>query len=87
MIHTYRKTATIQAEQFDGSEKMIKEYNIIDGLRIGYGIYYSGIYRLPTKEGDMNISIGDWIATGIDGEHWAIDNDIFRETYEPVEEE
>lgn len=87
MIHTYRKTVTIRAEQFDGSEKMIKEYNIIDGLRIGYGIYYSGIYRLPTKEGDMNISIGDWIATGIDGEHWAIDNDIFRETYEPVEEE
>lgn len=85
MLHTYRKITTIQAEQFDGSEKMIKEYNIIDGLRIGYGIYYSGIYRLPTKEGDMNISIGDWIATDIDGEHWTIDKDIFDRTYERVD--
>lgn len=25
---------------------------------------------------------GDWIATGIDGEHWCIANDIFRKTYE-----
>lgn len=85
MLHTYRKTATIQAEQFDGSEKMIKEYDIIDGLRIGYGIYYSGIYRLPTKEGDMNISIGDWIATGINGERWVIAPDIFERTYERVD--
>ena len=82
MQYKYRKTATIQAEQFDGSEKMIKEYDIIDWLRIDYGIYYSGIYRLPTKEGDMRINCGDWIATGIDGEHWVIANDIFCKTYE-----
>ena len=25
--------------------------------------------------------IGDWIATGIDGEHWAIKDDIFKKTY------
>ena len=25
---------------------------------------------------------GDWIATGIDGEHWCIANDIFHKTYE-----
>lgn len=85
MEHTYRKTATIKAERFDGSEKMIKEYDIIDGLRIGYGIYYSGIYRLPTKEGDMNISIGDWIATGVQGEHWAIGDSIFEATYERID--
>ena len=28
MLHTYRKTATIQAEQFDGSDEMIKRYHI-----------------------------------------------------------
>ena len=33
----------------------------------------------------MNISIGDWIATGIDGEHWAIDKDIFERTYERLD--
>ena len=84
MIKEYRKKTTIKAEQFDGSAKMIKEYDIIDGPRIGYGICYSVIYRLPTKQGDMYISIGDWIATGIDGEHWCIANDIFQRTYEEI---
>lgn len=28
MLHKYKKTATIQAEQFDGSEKMMKHYGI-----------------------------------------------------------
>ena len=30
----------------------------------------------------MLLHIGDYIATGVDGEHWAIDQDIFERTYE-----
>ena len=30
MLHTYRKTATIKAEQFDGSDEMISRYGIVD---------------------------------------------------------
>ena len=37
---------------------------------------------LPTKEGNMVIKQDDWIVTGVDGEHWAIDKDIFDRTYE-----
>ena len=42
-------------------------------------------FVLPTKEGGMKFDTGDWIATGVDGEHWCIADDIFRRTYEEVE--
>lgn len=84
MIKEYRKKTTIKAEQFDGSDEMIKKYDIQNCARIGYTIVHSNIFRLPTKEGNMSINIGDWIATGIDGEHWCIASDIFQRTYEEV---
>ena len=33
----------------------------------------------------MKLNAGDYIATGIDGEYWAIDQDIFERTYERVD--
>ena len=36
----------------------------------------------PIKEGDMEVKPFAYIATGIDGEYWAIADDIFRRTYE-----
>lgn len=84
MLKEYRKKVTIKAEQFDGSTKQIARYkvHIVGPTSWGDASYF----LLPTKEGNMKLNVGDYIATGIDGEHWAIDNDIFRETYEPVEE-
>lgn len=81
MQHEYRKKTTIKAEQFDGSDEMIKKYGINDLNYIGV-VIGPPHYRLPTKEGNMSLHTGDWIATGIDGEHWAIADDIFRRTYE-----
>ena len=81
MLHKYRKTATIMAEQFDGSVDMMREYDI----KADPEGHYSGafpLFTLPTKEGKMTIHEGEWIATGIDGEHWAIAPDIFVKTYE-----
>ena len=81
MLKEYRKKTTIKAEQFDGSVEMAKKYDIERG-DIGGGYEY----YLPTNEGDMAFDEGDWIATGIDGEHWAIDSDIFRRTYEEADD-
>ena len=39
---------------------------------------------IPTLEGDMKASIGDWIITGINGEQYPCKPDIFEETYEKV---
>lgn len=78
MLHKYRKTATIQAEQFDGSRRQLIEYAVIpDNDAYGMPIFF-----IKTLEGSMLLRKGDWIATGVDGEHWVIADDIFRKTYE-----
>ncbi len=42
--------------------------------------------HIHTLEGIMNITLGDWIITGIRGEKYPCKNDIFEKTYEKVEE-
>ena len=81
MIKEYRKKTTIKAEQFDaddidGAYAMCRKYSIISSEKEPF--------LLRTKEGLMTLHNGDWIATGIDGEHWCIANDIFQRTYEEV---
>ncbi|MFR8990648.1 MAG: hypothetical protein ACLVH9_05715 [Fusobacterium sp.] len=41
---------------------------------------------IKTLEGDMKASVGDWIITGVNGEQYPCKPDIFKKTYEPVEE-
>lgn len=43
-------------------------------------------FALPTLEGSMKVSMGDYIIKGVQGEFYPIKEAIFRETYEPVEE-
>jgi len=38
--------------------------------------------KIRTLEGDMKVSDGDWIITGVQGEHYACRKDIFEKTYE-----
>ena len=84
MIKTYRKTATIQAEQFDGSVRMIIKYSI--GVPRGAYVEEWPMNTLMTLEGPMELNIGDWIVTGVKGEHWSIQDKAFNATYELVEE-
>ena len=83
MLKEYRKIAIIKAEQFDGSTKQIARYkvHIVGPTSWGDASYF----LLPTKEGNMKLDTGDWIATGVDGEHWVIEDSIFKRTYEEVE--
>ena len=39
----------------------------------------------PTLEGGHVVSPGDWIITGVKGEHYPCKPDIFEQTYEPAE--
>lgn len=75
MIKFYRKTATIKAEQFDGSDDMINKYHI------EFDEAYVLPFRIETMEGWIGMAVGDWIATGINGEHWPIADDIFQKTH------
>jgi len=40
---------------------------------------------IDTLEGGHIVSSGDWIITGVKGEHYPCKPDIFEATYEPVE--
>lgn len=46
---------------------------------------YGGAF-IETLEGKMNVSAGDWIITGVHGEHYPCKPDIFEKTYELVNE-
>ncbi|MDO8183248.1 hypothetical protein [Lactiplantibacillus plantarum] len=80
----YRKQP-IEAEQFDGSEEMIDKYHVrcdTEYMLSDDPLEYSTVpYQMETLEGFLNINAGDWIATGIDGEHWPIADDVFKKTY------
>lgn len=41
---------------------------------------------IETLEGNHIVTPGDWIITGVKGEHYPCKPDIFAATYEPVEE-
>lgn len=42
---------------------------------------------IPTLEGDMKASVGDYIITGVNGEQYPCKPDIFKKTYDLVESE
>lgn len=41
---------------------------------------------IPTLEGNMHASVGDYIITGVNGEKYPCKPDIFHKSYEKVEE-
>ena len=41
---------------------------------------------INTLEGNMIVTPGDWIITGVKGEHYPCKPDIFELTYEPMEQ-
>ena len=43
------------------------------------------VYWIRTLEGDMFVTPGDYIITGVKGEHYPCKPDIFEATYEKVE--
>lgn len=76
----FRKTATIRATQWF---KMGDHPAVI--LR-SFGPTLAGVPTpwVETLEGGHFVTSGDWIATGIKGEHWPIKPDVFAATYEAV---
>lgn len=85
MLHKYRKKVPIEAEQFDGSTKMRREYGIRNVI-INNGFDDYGETVLPVETGfDFDfvnpITKGDWIICTETG-CYPMPNNIFRKTYE-----
>ena len=55
------------------------------GIRIdGMLLNNEGQPIIETLEGDMLVSPGDWVITGVKGEKYPCKPDIFEASYEPV---
>ena len=61
--------------------------NLPDGVHVGTGLGFTpalGTLDIPTLEGVMTASPGDWIIKGVAGEFYPCKSDIFEATYERV---
>ena len=76
----YRKIALIEAEQFNGSDEMIKKYHI------EFDDAYMCPFRIETPDGWLGVNTYDWIVTLVNGKHLVISDDAFKKTYEEVSE-
>ena len=92
-----KKPVIIDAIQFTGKESLDdvikfinpeelygkREANTIKSI-IEYYIEKDEAIVIPTLEGNMIASKGDWIIRGVQGEYYPCKNDIFEATYEAV---
>ena len=87
-----KKPVVIDAWQFDGSWasaqpilETIEEAKPIDRSGPRWRDFNGGEIIIPTLEGEMTASAGDWIIKGVKGEFYPCKPDIFSTTYEAVE--
>lgn len=78
-----KRPVVIEATQWfkDGDHPAVVMFSHSDG-------YQPGDWHpvVPTLEGPMRVTPGDWIITGVKGEFYPVKPDIFAETYEAVED-
>lgn len=89
-----KKPVVIEAVQWNGLNlEEIKEfvgedlqYNILDtAWEVGKGAPHT-LMKIHTLEGDMEVSKGDFIIRGVNGEYYPCKPGIFEKTYEAVVE-
>lgn len=78
-----KKPVVINAVQYDGNFRCLDCFSINevkDFILRGSELY------IPTLEGEMHVSNGDYVIRGISGEYYPCKPDIFEKTYEKVDE-
>ena len=71
---------------FDGSERSIVEILALQGDKVKVLREDAGDLMIPTLEGLMRASVGDYVIRGVQGELYPCKPDIFEQTYDLVEE-
>lgn len=87
MIKKYaKKPLIVEALKWDGNNRS----EIFDFCSLSYVNYEYGSSEpklmIQTLEGPMQASVGDYIIKGIKGEFYACKPDVFKLTYDSVEE-
>ncbi len=85
-VNRYRKMPVeIDAIHFTGREVVGEILEFTDWKAQATGSGHDNIWiEIPTKEGVMKASPGDWIIKGVKGEFYPCKPDIFAATYEPA---
>ena len=88
-----KKPVEVEAIHFDGSHASVLA--VMRFVDAGRGTREIRIHAdedpakthitIPTLEGDMRATAGDWIIRGVKGELYPCKPDVFAQTYEPVE--
>ena len=81
MLHEYRKKTTIKAEQFDGSDEMMKKYGL---KKFGWEGFVRTRNSLDNFDfgAPLIFSKGDWFIEGDNGKINVLSDKEFRRTYE-----
>lgn len=94
-----KKPVVIEAFKYDGDLMDSKgNYYIPKWAEIAFlkeEIFYDSLEEdlppcelfIKTLEGDMHVSVGDYVIKGVNGEMYPCKPDIFEKTYENLEEE
>lgn len=76
-----KKPVVVEAVQYPCEHPALKRCNCAGSA----GCSFCGDDFIETLEGRMRVSSGDWIITGVHGEHYPCKPDIFAATYEPAD--
>lgn len=79
-----KKPIEIEAIQFLDTVERIKEIHDFMGKDFSIAYSENPVLKIPTLEGVMIASVGDYIIKGVHGEFYPCKPDIFEETYEKV---
>lgn len=98
MTRYMKKPIPVDAHQYDGTwPPVIAWLEALSGLPKGALLVpiggvppitrdpVTGWLAIDTLEGRMVAKPGAWVVRGVRGEFWAVQEDIFAETYEPVD--
>ena len=83
-----KKPLIIEAMQFtDENKNQVFSWAQSYQMNISHGFGKNDVPELiiPTLEGEMRASLGDYIIKGIQGEFYPCKPDIFEQTYKKVE--
>jgi len=82
-----KKPVVIEAVKYQAElgNNRILNWLSLHGADVGGWQFFDGEITIPTLEGTMKASDGDWIIKGVKGEFYPCKPDIFDATYEPVE--
>jgi hypothetical protein len=87
MARFRKKPVVINAVQYDGNFRCLDCFSIneVSHFIVSKDSEGKQCIKIPTLEGEMIASIGDYIIRGVKGEYYPCKPDIFEATYDTVE--